>query len=212
MGALGSFPHMAPASKASPNDQELVQRYLRGDAQAFDQLYDRHNRSVFLLVRQYFPQHQRAEEVFQEIFMKVLERLDRFQSEGSFRAWLFTLSRNHCIDRLRYQSRRPETPASAFGDPEEHSDILEQAGRSEANPEDRTYEKQLREQLREALDKLPEEQRETFLLKESGGLTFEEIAQTMGVSVNTAKSRMRYALDHLRRILRGKGFVKEART
>jgi RNA polymerase sigma-70 factor (ECF subfamily) len=203
---------MAPATKASQNDQELVQRYLRGDAQAFDQLYDRHNRSVFLLVRQYFPQRQRAEEVFQEIFMKVLERLDRFQSEGSFRAWLFTLSRNHCIDRLRYQARRPETPASAFGDGEEPSEILEQAARSEGNQEDKAYGNQLAEQLQEALNKLPEEQRETFLLKEGGGMTFEEIAQTMGVSVNTAKSRMRYALEHLRRILRGKGFVKEART
>ena len=212
MGAHENSPDMAPVSKESPNDQELVQRYLRGEAQAFDQLYDRHHRSVFLLVRQYFPQRQRAEEVFQEIFMKLLDRLDRFQSEGSFRAWLFTLSRNHCIDRLRYQARRPETPASAFGDPEEGNNILEHADATEGNQEDKAYEKQLGEQLQGALDKLPEEQRETFLLKESGGLTFEEIAQTMGVSVNTAKSRMRYALAHLRRVLRGKGFVKEART
>jgi RNA polymerase sigma-70 factor (ECF subfamily) len=212
MGAPGIFPDMVPANKASPNDQELVQRYLRGDAQAFDQLYDRHHRSVFLLVRQYFPQRERAEEVFQEIFMKVLDRLDRFQSEGSFKAWLFTVSRNHCIDRLRYQARRPETPASALGDPEEANHFLEQAAHVPGSQESRAYENQLAQQLQEALDKLPEEQRETFLLKESGGLTFEEIAQMMGVSVNTAKSRMRYALTHLRRVLRGKGFIKEAQA
>jgi RNA polymerase sigma-70 factor, ECF subfamily len=195
---------------ASPNDRELVQKYLRGDPQAFDQLYDRHHRSVFLLVRQYFHQRERAEEVFQEIFMKVLERLDRFQSEGSFRAWLFTLSRNHCIDRLRYQARRPETPASALGDPEEGGHILEQTIPSKGFQEEQAYYHQLAVHLQEALAKLPEEQRETFLLKESGGMTFEEISQTMGVSVNTAKSRMRYALTHLRRVLKGKGFIKEA--
>jgi RNA polymerase sigma-70 factor (ECF subfamily) len=199
-------------SPSSLIDQELVRRYLGGDPQAFDQLYDRHHRSVFLLVRQYFHQRERAEEVFQEIFMKLLDRLDRFQSEGSFKAWLFTLSRNHCIDRLRYQARRPETPASALGDPEEGGDFLERSAHVQSVQEDRAYENQLAGHLQEALEKLPEEQRETFLLKESGGLTFEEIAQTMGVSVNTAKSRMRYALAHLRRVLKGKGFVKEART
>lgn len=202
---------MDPISKkASPSDQELVRKYLRGEPQAFDQLYDRHHRSVFLLVRQYFRQRERAEEVFQEIFMKVLERLDRYQSEGSFKAWLFTVSRNHCIDRLRYQARRPETPASALGDPDEGGNILEQAANTAGSQEEQIYDHQLASYLQEALEKIPEEQRETFLLKESGGLTFEEISQMMGVSVNTAKSRMRYALAHLRRVLKGKGFIKEA--
>ena len=204
---------MDPISKkASPSDQELVKKYLRGDSQAFDQLYDRHHRAVFLLVRQYFHQRERAEEVFQEIFMKVLERLDRYQSEGSFKAWLFTVSRNHCIDRLRYQARRPETPASAIGDPDEGGDILETVATISGSQEERIYDHQLAGHLQEALEKLPEEQRETFLLKESGGLTFEEISQMMGVSVNTAKSRMRYALSHLRRVLKGKAFIKEARS
>jgi RNA polymerase sigma-70 factor (ECF subfamily) len=197
---------------SSLSDQELVRGYLGGDPKAFDQLYERHHRSVFLLVRQYFHQRERAEEVFQEVFMKVLERLDRFQSEGSFRAWLFTVSRNHCIDRLRYQARRPETAASALGDPEEGGNILEQIAHTESFQEERTHDHQLAGHLQEALDKLPEEQRETFLLKEGGGLTFEEISHLMGVSVNTAKSRMRYALAHLRRVLKGKVFIKEARS
>lgn len=143
--------------------------------------------------------------------MKILDHLDRFQSEGSFRAWLYTVARNHCIDRLRYYGRRPETTESAFGDPEEHGPTpLQQATNPEVSQEEQAYDRQLAEHLQEALEKLPEEQRETFLLKERGGLTFEEIAQLMEVSVNTVKSRMRYALAHLRRILRGKAFVKEA--
>ncbi len=80
----------------------------------------------------------------------------------------------------------------------------------EISADDRVYDRELAYYLDQALQKLPEEQRETFLLKERGGLTFEEIAQLSKVSVNTVKSRMRYALEALRRALRGKSFVKEA--
>lgn len=207
----GPFLGMSRDAKATEPDTHFVQRYLGGDPSAFDVLFDRYQRSVFFLVRQYFPQKERAEEVFQEVFMKVLERLDRFHGDGSFRAWLFTLSRNHCIDRLRYQSRRPEIPESAFGDPtEDGPGPIAQEKSQEMSSDEKTYEKELARHLQEALSKLPEEQRETFLLKERGGMTFEEIAGLMEVSVNTVKSRMRYALAHLRRALKSKAFIKEA--
>lgn len=203
---------MAPDPTASPTDQELVRNYLRGDPEAFDRLYDRHHRAVYWLVRQYFPQRERAEEIFQEIFMKILEKLDRYQAEGSFRAWAYTLSRNHCIDRLRYHARRKETPESALADRETSTPYLEQIAGGDPDQENRAYENELALHLQEALEKLPDEQRETFILKESGGMSFEEISRLTGVSVNTAKSRMRYALLQLRRTLRGKKFLKEAKS
>ncbi|MDL1873061.1 sigma-70 family RNA polymerase sigma factor, partial [Deltaproteobacteria bacterium PRO3] len=115
-------------------------------------------------------------------------------------------------DRLRQQARRPETPDSQWNS-EEGDGQATPVGRAadEAMPADeRAYDRELAAQLEGAIQKLPEEQRETFLLKERGGLTFEEIAKLMGVSINTVKSRMRYALEALRRSLRHKSFVKEA--
>jgi RNA polymerase sigma-70 factor (ECF subfamily) len=196
----------------SPSDDELIAAYLKGQADAFGVLFQRHKSGVFFVVRNYFPNRERAEEVFQEDFLKLLERLEHFDGSGSFRGWLYTLCRNHCIDRLRQQKRRPETPESAWVSEDEDGNATPVArAAAEAMPADeRAYDRELAEHLETAIQKLPEEQRETFLLKERGGLTFEEIAELMGTSVNTAKSRMRYALEALRRSLRHKPFVKEA--
>lgn len=204
---------MAQKSKEVLSDEQLLRSYLSGNPKAFEELYLRYEKGIFFLVRQFFRDQAKAEEVFQEVFMKLLERADRFHWEGSFKSWFWSLARNHCIDRIRYHARRPEIPGSALGsESKQNSAPLEKMSVSEAQAENQAYEKEIMEHLEEALQALPEEQRETFLLKERGGLTFEEIAQNMKVSVNTAKSRMRYALAALRRALGHKAFVKEART
>lgn len=195
----------------SPRDEELIASYLQGHNEAFEQLFGRYKGAIFFVVKNYFPQRERAEEVFQEVFMKLLERLKLFDGSGSFRGWFFTMTRNHCIDRIRQQARRPETPEASWRS--EDDDQATPVGRAAAAgmaADEQAYDRQLAEHLETAIQKLPEEQRETFLLKEKGGLTFEEIAQAMDVSINTVKSRMRYALEMLRRNLRHKTFVKEA--
>lgn len=197
----------------SPRDDELVAAYLKGRQEAFGILFQRYKNGIFFVVRNYFPNRERAEEVFQEVFLKLLERLEYFDGSGSFKGWFFTLCRNHCIDRLRQQARRPESPESEWRSEQDENGQASPVARAadEAMPADeRAYDRELAGHLEAAIQKLPEEQRETFLLKERGGLTFEEIAQMMGTSVNTAKSRMRYALETLRRTLRHKAFVKEA--
>ncbi len=201
---------MKYASTEVPHDEELIRRYRGGDSRAFQTLLERYQRGILFFVRQFFPNPERAEEIFQEVFMKVLERLDYFDSSGSFRGWLYTLCRNHCIDRLRYQKRRPELPDSSFGDEERTNTPLTLQENPGPLPDREVYEKELATCLNDALQRLPEEQRETFILKERSGMTFEEIARSTGVSVNTVKSRMRYALTTLRRVLKNKGFVKEA--
>jgi len=197
---------------ASPRDDELIAAYLKGQTEAFGVLFQRYKNGIFFVVRNYFHNRERAEEVFQEVFLKLLERLDHFDGSGSFRGWFFTLCRNHCIDRLRQQARRHETPDSQWRHEEDDGQATPIArAADEAMPADeRAYDQELATHLEEAIQKLPDEQRETFLLKERGGLTFEEIAQMMEVSINTVKSRMRYALESLRRGLRHKPFVKEA--
>ena len=196
----------------SPRDDELIAAYLQGRQEAFEVLFQRYKNGIFFVVRNYFPNKERAEEVFQEVFLKLLERLHHFDGSGSFRGWFFTLCRNHCIDRLRQQARRPETPDSQWSNDEGDAQATP-VGRAadESMPADeRAYDLELAAQLETAIEKLPDEQRETFLMKERGGLTFEEIAKMTGVSINTVKSRMRYALESLRRSLRNKSFVKEA--
>lgn len=195
----------------NPTDEELIIRYRKGDGSAFPALFARYKGKVFLLVRGYFSNQARAEEVFQEIFLKVIERIGSFDAAGSFRSWFLTLCRNHCIDRIRQQGRRPEVPESAFKSEEDtQPSPLDTAVSAQSAPDQDAYARELAEGLKSALGKLPDEQRETFLMKERMGMTFEEIAEVMDVSVNTAKSRMRYALEALRRSLRGKAFVKEA--
>ncbi len=204
---------MVQDSSQAPKDEQLLSRHLQGDPKAFGELYRRYEKGIFFLVRQFFFQPAKAEEVFQEVFMKLLERADRFQAEGSFKAWFWSLARNHCIDRIRYHARRPEIPESALGSGEsDDSHPLDRWAHQKADAEEMAYDRELTSHLQEALATLPPDQRETFLLKERGGLTFDEIAQSMKVSVNTAKSRMRYALRSLRRALKHKAFIKEAQT
>ncbi|HCU25544.1 MAG TPA: RNA polymerase subunit sigma [Deltaproteobacteria bacterium] len=194
------------------SDETLIAAYLQGRKDSFPALFRRYQNRIFFMVRNYFSNRERAEEVFQEVFLKLLQHLEQYDASGSFRAWFFTLCRNHCIDRLRQQARRPETPDSAWGENNEDgpTPLSQSADSALVSADEAAYDRELAGLLTSAIRKLPEEQRETFILKERSGLTFEEIAEVMQVSVNTAKSRMRYALEALRRNLRHKSFVKEA--
>ncbi len=191
-------------------DKALITQYVKGDIKAFEKLFDRHKTATLFLIRQYFPQKEKAEEIFQEVFMKLIEKIKQFENQGSFKAWFFTLCRNHCIDRLRYYQRRPETVDSALSDTENpQKSFIENQVAVEASAEKHSVRTQTADHLNTALNELPPEQKETLLLKESGGLTFEEVSEVMQVSVNTAKSRARYALQSLRRNLKNKAFFKE---
>ncbi len=197
----------------SQQDAELVGAYLGGNSAAFAEIYRRYKSKILLMVRGFIFNPEKSEEVFQEVFLKAVERLPSYDGSGSFKSWLYTLCRNHCIDRLRGQARRPEVPESQFmNDDGENFSPIARASSLEAMADESAYRQELAKGIELALKKLPEEQRETFMLKENGGLTFEEIAELMDVSINTVKSRMRYALEGLRRTLKDKTFVKEARS
>lgn len=199
---------------ATPSDEELVSLYLKGDLSSFRQLYDRHKRGIFFLVKRYIKDDAKAEEVFQDIFMKVVSKIENYQASGSFKAWLYTVSRNYCIDKIRSFSRKKEINESTLQgtkqDEETQNNILDQFTQEESPQEEQSYQQEIAKKLSDALNLLPEEQKEVFLLKESSGFTFEEIAKITQVSVNTAKSRMRYALATLKRTLKNRDFVKEA--
>ena len=132
--------------------------------------------------------------------MRVVHRAPSFRGQSSFKTWLYTIARNHCIDIARKQVHRR---AVTLDEPLRRGDeggttVLDRAADAGPGPDRRVRDRRFRASLEEALEGLPEEQREAFTMREFQGLKFREIAEILGVPENTIKSRVRYALQALR--------------
>lgn len=151
---------------------------------------------VYTFLMQHTGSRDAADDLFQEVFLRVVRGRDGFRAErGSFRTWIAAIARNVLTDRWRRQGHEPRNE----GDAPEPS--LLPAGGPHGNPLALLRGEELRARIVAALEALPTEQREVFLLRELVGLGFEEIAAVTGCKVPTAKSRMRYALEGLRAAL-----------
>lgn len=177
-------------------DEELMLRYRDGDASAFDALYSRHRAGLFRFILRQCPSRAEAEEIFQEVWMRLIEARSRYRVEARFSTYLYQIAVNRLIDRSR---RKSNVPAMALDDPD-CPDSLAVAGPA-ANPERQAVARQDAARVLAALDALPPEQREAFLLHEEGGLSVLEIGEVTKVGTETAKSRLRYALVKLRQAL-----------
>jgi RNA polymerase sigma-70 factor (ECF subfamily) len=144
-----------------------------------------------------------AEDLLQEVFLRVVKRSDDFRGESKFTTWLYTIARNLCVDHLRKASLRKHASLDASANPSEpQGRALSALIRSDEPGADRqAVSGQLQEQITRAVEQLPEEQREVFLMRQFQQLPFRDIAAVVGVSENTVKSRMRYALERLREAL-----------
>jgi RNA polymerase sigma-70 factor (ECF subfamily) len=167
-------------------------------------LVERHHRAVFRFCRRMVGP-QRAEDLCQDTFIRAVRGIRGFRGRASFRSWLFTVARNACIDDGRKRAYRKTESLDHASHPG-GAPRVESVPASGARPEQEVQRAQLREALSRAVDGLPEEQREVFLLREDAGLSFKEIAEVTRVPENTAKSRMRYALEGLRRALTAAGW------
>ena len=182
--------------------------FRAGDARAFEALVRRHRGPVFHFILRFSGQRARAEDLLQETWLKVVRSAREYEPRAKFTTWLYTIARNLCVDSARKESYRQaeslEAPASA-----RESDAGRPLGETlpdgGASPERGAHAARLRPLLERALADLPEEQREVFVLREYSGIAFKEIAEVTGVSENTVKSRMRYALEGLRRRLAALG-------
>lgn len=170
-------------------DEELFRQYRKGNALAFEDLYGRYRQSLYLYLLRSVPSQAEAEELYQETWSRVIHAKERF-TEGSFRAWLFHIARNLRIDSFRRQRLQlvSDPPGEELPNPGRSSE--EQADAEDCG-----------DRLKLELQRLPEEQREVFLLKEESGLTLEQIGDMLGLGRETIKSRMRYALKRLRQML-----------
>lgn len=187
-----------------PPDEQLMAAYAGGDASAFDVLFQRHRARLFTFLLHQVGARSTAEDVFQDVFLRVVRSRRRYRQRGSFRSWLYTIARNALADGRRRAALR--SPRSVRGDAMEPTIDENEPLRVNALPADHaacdpvalSHAGELRQLIVAALLELPVEQREVFLLRERAGLDFAGIAEVTGCALGTVKSRMRYALAGLR--------------
>jgi RNA polymerase sigma-70 factor (ECF subfamily) len=175
---------------AGASDESLMLRYRDGDAAAFEILYARHKGGLFRFMLRGCRDRAVCEELFQEVWIGLINARGRYEVRSRFRTWLFQMARNRVIDYLRRQ-QHAESRANPGGDADPPAPAGEQ-------PERRVAVDQAAERLLELIDALPDEQREVFLLREDGGLSVQEIAEVTASNPETVKSRLRYAVQKLR--------------
>lgn len=189
---------------ADATDEMLMVRYQRGDGTAFAELLRRYQRPLYNFVLRQLRNPSLSEDVTQDAFLRLVQNAGDFKHEARFSTWLYTIARNLCVDQLRKLSHRRhpslDQPASPDG---EGRSLMEQiAGTHPAADAERSVVAgRVAISIEVAVENLPEEQREVFLLREIANLPFKDIAEITGVGENTVKSRMRYALDRLQEAL-----------
>lgn len=178
-----------------PSDEDLMLAYAGGDAGAFDALYARHKGPLFRFVLRSVKARGEAEEIFQEIWMRVIESRTRYVVSAKFTTWLYTVAHHRLVDHWR---ARGLTLVSLD---DEEGTVPEPAAGPQDEPHRVVEGRQALARLAEAIAALPAAQREAFLLHQEGGLTAAEIAATTGTNEEAAKSRLRYAMDKLRKAM-----------
>jgi len=183
-------------------DETLIEQYRSGNAAAFDQLYERYRLPVYNYIRHQVKPSAQAEDIFQDVWFKVIQSLSqldavsRFSAQSStkssahFPAWLFTIARNTIADHWR--KKKPESLENE-DELQSHSALAEQIA----------FIRSCMERLQALLKTLKPEQRDAFVLQQESGLTLEEIATIADCGRETIKSRLRYAMQKLRKGLEG---------
>jgi RNA polymerase sigma-70 factor (ECF subfamily) len=189
-------------------DEELLAAYQQGDPGAFETLLRRHRAPLFTFLLRMLGDREKAEDLAQETFLRIVKGAQAWERRARFQTWLYTIARNLCVDQSRRDRFRRADSLDAEG-PDGESPLVQSVPGSGADPERGAASAQIRPYLQKALLSLPAEQREVFILREQAGVPFREIAEMIGVNENTVKSRMRYALEGLRRSLGAAGVTEE---
>ncbi len=185
------------------DDRQLVSRYLSGEESAFETLLRRHRDRVYGYIKMMVRDHQLAEDIFQDVFVKAVLTMKRgnYNEEGKFLLWILRISHNLVIDNFRKNKRFP----TVDGGPE--FDIFNIIKDEDKNIDEVIIEDQINADLLKVIEFLPDEQREVLKLRHFSGLSFKEISEDTGVSINTALGRMRYALINLRKLIEDHNIV-----
>ncbi len=188
-------------------DEQLVAAYANGNNEAFDALLNRHQTQVFSYIMRIVRNRDLANDIFQETFVKSITtiRQGRYTDAGKFGAWVNRIAHNLVIDFYR-QEKSENTTSTDEGE----MDILNRADLSEGTVEDVIVNEQIRKDVRRIIRELPKTQRDVLVMRYYRNLSFKQIADMTGVSINTALGRMRYALINMRRIAKERNIALTA--
>jgi RNA polymerase sigma-70 factor, ECF subfamily len=178
-------------------DADLASRSAGDDPAAFQALVERHRSMVYRVAYQFAGNHHDAEDIAQEVFIKVYRSLDRFRQDAQLSSWLYRIAMNACIDHRRRQRLAVAAP---FGEEAEHR-MLNTAEET-PDPEDRAYAGELGEVLESEIARLPKGQRIVFVMRHHHGLKLGEIADALGLAEGTVKRQLHAAIHRLRGRLR----------
>jgi RNA polymerase sigma-70 factor (ECF subfamily) len=179
-------------------DLKLITRFKNGDASAFEEIVLEYQDKTFNLCRYMLGNRQDAEDAAQEVFLKAYQALPRFQPDAALSTWLYRIAVNTCIDR-----RRMPILESLFGSSAEGETLIHDPASDDPSPETLYQAKQIDQALQTGLRSLSPKLRAVIVLKELEELSYEEIAETLGISMGTVKSRIARAREELKKIMQG---------
>ena len=177
-------------------DIDLVNRAAAGDQSAFHLLVERHRAMVYRVAYQFAGNHHDAEDIAQEVFIKVYRSLDRFRQDAQLTSWMYRITMNACIDHKR---RHRPAAVAPFG--EEAELKMLNTPEEAPGPEDRAYGAELGEVLEQEIQRLPAGQRVVFIMRHHQGLKLGEIADALGLAEGTVKRQLHAAVHRLRQAL-----------
>ncbi|GBU08719.1 RNA polymerase subunit sigma-24 [Bacteroidales bacterium] len=185
-------------------DEELVVSYAAGNNSAFDVLLTRHKANIFSYIYFIVRNRELAEDIFQETFVKAVVTIKqgRYTESGKFRAWISRIAHNLVIDHFR-QEKNERT----ISNDDCEFDLLNNAKFSDGTVEDNMVKDQILSDVKKLVNFLPDNQKEVLVLRYYQDLSFKEIADITGVSINTALGRMRYAILNMRRMAEEKNMI-----
>jgi RNA polymerase sigma-70 factor (ECF subfamily) len=187
---------MLPVMGAEPDDQDLMLKYRNGDIAAFETLYRRHKGPLYRFLLRSAGNRDTAGELFQDVWTKIIGSKARYKPAAKFTTYMYTIAYNCLVDNTRRQQRAPQHGSGVTStDPDRIADPVAE------NPERIASQHQTAERFRIALERLPADQRDAFVLREEAGLSLIDIARVTGVTAETAKSRLRYAVRKLRQAM-----------
>ena len=183
------------SKQLGPDDSVLITLYRNGNEAAFNLLVDRYQSKVFTTIFLIVKDQAVAEDLLQDVFVKVLHTMnsDKYNEEGKFQPWVMRIAHNLAIDYFRKAKRYPTILL------EDGSNLLNSLSFAEDSSEEQRIKEETLAWVRNLIDELPEAQKEVVIMRHYLDMSFQEIAEQTGVSINTALGRMRYALNHIRK-------------
>lgn len=187
--------------KKIASDYELITRFIKGEESCFEEIIKRHKHKVFAYISLYIRDQALAEDIFQDTFLKVIQsvKAGKYADNGKFLSWVMRIAHNLIIDNFRRVKQM-----NTISNDNYESDIFNSAKLSDGNIENDLIKRQIQKDIRALISALPDDQREVVILRHYSDMSFKEIADITGVSINTALGRMRYALINMRKMMEEK--------